>query len=123
MSRALLPMCEDCDERPRAPRSRRCDPCREQRKAAHKASWQREHRDARRADARPVSIPRAEGSAAAQAALEALTALAPVRTRIAQRAEASREARDAVIALDLVADTLTRLRDMLLPGPASTAGR
>lgn len=95
----LLPLCEDCDERPRAHRSRRCEECRARRKAAQKAAWQRENRDRRRADTRPISVGRDEAGAAIASLDAAITALQPLKTHLTTRAPTSQAARDHLTAL------------------------
>ena len=100
MTQPLHPICQDCCGEPRAPRSRSCHACRTRRKAANRAASQKQNRDARRALARPVSVPRAEAAAAVQAAREALEALRPLREHLLEHEKSSRKAREGLRAID-----------------------
>ena len=107
MTPALLPLCEDCDQEARAPRSRPCNPCREARKAAQKATWQRENRDQRRAEARPIRVPAGRVGPALAEARAAVAALQSTRTRLAPRADQSPRVAAIVDVLDQASAALT----------------
>lgn len=118
MTPPLLPLCEDCDQEARAPRSRRCNPCRKARKAAQKATWQREHRDKRREDTRPIRIPRTQADTAIERALSAVTALDPLKAHLVTRATTSRAARDHLAALTQTETTLRDIASLLTRLPS-----
>lgn len=113
MTPPLLPLCEDCDQEARAPRSRRCNPCRQARKADQKANWQREHRDKKRADTRPLRIPRDLAADAIASLDSAIAALEPLKTHLATRAPTSRAARDHLTALTDTEATLRGIASLL----------
>lgn len=109
----LLPLCEDCDQAARAPRSRRCIPCREARKATQKATWQRENRDKRRADTRPILVTREAAAASVAELLASLTSLQPLRSHLLARASSSRLAREALTALESAFTAMENVTELL----------
>ena len=111
----LLPLCEDCDQEPRALRSRRCGPCRQARKATQKATWQRENRDKRRADARPIRISRDQADDAIASLDSAIAALQPLKDHLATRAPTSRAAREHLTALGSAVAALGQVRTLVSP--------
>lgn len=119
MTPPLLPLCEDCDQRPRAHRSRRCDPCRAARKASQKSAWQRQNRDAHRASKRPLQIPRDKAQATLAAASAAFADLIPLRDHLARQGQRSSQARQAAEDLNQALRAWEQLRDLLTTADAS----